>query len=162
MKYSMLKLPIQPVLWWWAREFDSESWHGKKPTRKEAIADAIASFFSGPHGDPAAEGFWLASGALRLPSTGIPNSVVQTLLDQVEEDECWLEGCGIDASAAKGSGDSEKLAHVLSIAFEHWLAEHCDLSESRMIEDFRTMNYYRKVDNGDGTFSAELEADRVP
>jgi hypothetical protein len=155
---TLVKLPEQPIEWYWAESFDAEAWHGRRFSREDAVANAITDpCFDGM------DGFWLVSGRLRLPERAIPHEFVQKLLVQVEEDPCWFEDCGIDADEAFAQRcEPAGLETVLAAAFEHWLATECDLSASRMIDDFLTMEFYRKVDLGDGLLGAQLEPETVP
>jgi len=157
------KFPEQQVLWYWAAHFDSEAWFGRKATPGAAIEDAVADLFNGELADPDAEGFWLVSGKLKLPEVPqLLDEVIHWVVGKIEDDECWYDDVGIDPQDIFAERDQpEGLRTHLTAALRDWMVRHVDLTAGRMVDDFLTMQYYRKVENGDGTCSAELEADKV-
>lgn len=149
--------PEQPVRWFFAQHYDSEAWGGGCSSREEALAKAIEQLFD--ERDECVAGFWLISGSSALPDNDVPPEVIDQLLVQIEEDQCWFEDCGIDRDEAFRARDEPTgLRTFLKAAFEHWMVENVELVRGRMIEDFLTMDYYRRV-RRDGRDVAELRSE---
>jgi hypothetical protein len=160
---ALARLPPDPVRWWYAEAYDAECWCGPFASRGEAVADATCKLFKPGPGHADVEGFWVVSGALQRPPFDPPADVLKSWLTSFEGAECWFDdGAGLDLDEALESAEQpDGLGTVLAAAFEHWWVSQCDDTVSRMIEDFRTMDFFRRVRTlaGDTT---ELDPDRVP
>jgi hypothetical protein len=162
-----LRFPTAPVRFWYAEAFDAEHWTGPFKTRGDAVADATVKLFrpEGAYAD--VEGFWVASGALKHPDFAPSNEVLHAWLTDFEEADCWFEdGAGFDTDDVIASRDdidtgSPSLVTALADAFEAWWVTYCDTTVGRMIEDFRTMEFFRRVRTPSGD-TTELDPERVP
>jgi hypothetical protein len=154
--HQFAAFPEEPVLWYFATSFDAESWGGKKRTREDAIEAARHQLFDMDDGVP---GFWLVSGRLKLPEAKIDAHAIDGILQDIEDQECWWDDCGIDPrGCSKEMDDTDGLRTFLQAALGDWMSRNVDISCNRMIEDFDTMDYYRRVriQDAGGLDQAEL------